>query len=140
MAESCTGGLLGGCLTAVPGSSDVFVGGVIAYSNAVKAQLLGVGPEVLRKKGAVSEETAVAMARGVAKATGSDCGVSVTGVAGPAGGTGEKPVGTVWFGAVSPGKELTRLARFDGDRERVREQSVLAALELILELVGPAGK
>lgn len=137
VAESCTGGLVGGCLTAVPGSSAVFIGGVIAYSNAAKERLLGVPPEILHLRGAVSEETAIAMARGVVKITGSECGVSVTGVAGPGGGTREKPVGTVWFGAVSPRKELSRLGRFDGSRDHVREQSVQAALELVLELVGP---
>ncbi len=140
VAESCTGGLVGGCLTAIPGSSAVFVGGVIAYSNAVKENLLGVPPEVLHSKGAVSEETALAMARGVAKIFGSECGISVTGVAGPSGGTGEKPVGTVWFGAVSPGHELSRLGHFGGTRDHIREKSVQAALELILELLGPENR
>lgn len=135
VAESCTGGLLGGSLTAIPGSSEVFVGGVIAYSNSLKSRLLGVPAQTLELEGAVSEETALAMARGVSTITGAPCGVSVTGVAGPGGGTEQKPVGTVWFAAVSPTGEMTRGFRFAGDRDAVREQSVQAALELVLEVM-----
>jgi len=135
VAESCTGGLLGGSLTAIPGSSEVFVGGVITYSNSLKSRLLGVPAQTLELKGAVSEETAFAMARGVRTITGADCGISVTGVAGPSGGTDEKPVGTVWFAAVGPAGEIARGYRFAGGRDAVREQSVQAALELVLEVM-----
>ena len=133
VAESCTGGLVGGCLTIIPGSSNVFLGGVIAYSNGLKTRLLGVPSEVIDSRGAVSEETALAMARGVVNATRADCGISVTGVAGPDGGTPEKPVGTVWFAVVSPLGELSRSYLFQGEREEVRRRSVRAALELFLE-------
>ena len=135
VAESCTGGLLGGSLTAIPGSSEVFVGGVIAYSNSLKSRLLGVPAQTLELKGAVSEETAVAMARGIRTITGADCGISVTGVAGPTGGTDEKPAGTVWFAVGSPAGEITRGYWFAGGRGAVREQSVQVALELVLEVM-----
>jgi nicotinamide-nucleotide amidase len=133
VAESCTGGLVGGCLTAIPGSSACFLGGIIAYSNDLKKGLLGVSPEIIDAEGAVSEETALAMARGVVEATGADCGISITGIAGPDGGTDEKPVGTVCFAVVHPSGESTRIFRFPGNREQVREQSVQAALELLIE-------
>jgi PncC family amidohydrolase len=133
VAESCTGGLVGGCLTSIPGSSRFFLGGVIAYSNGLKMQLLGVPAGTIDSKGAVSEETALAMARGVVALTGADCGISVTGVAGPEGGTPEKPVGTVWFAVVSPLGEVTRSHRFPGGRKEVRRRSIEAALDLFLE-------
>ena len=133
VAESCTGGLVAGCLTAIPGSSRFFLGGVIAYSNRLKTGLLGVPSEIIDSQGAVSEETALAMARGLVKVTGADCGISVTGVAGPGGGTPGKPVGTVWFAVVSPVLELSRSYRFHGERDEVRNRSVQAALELFLE-------
>jgi len=135
VAESCTGGLLGGSLTAIPGSSASFIGGVIAYSNAVKTGLLGVPREIIRSKGAVSEEAALGMAWGVARVTGADCGISITGIAGPDGGTPEKPVGTVWFAVIWPSGEISRLYRFPGQRAKVREQAVQAALDLFLEAV-----
>jgi PncC family amidohydrolase len=135
VAESCTGGLVGGCLTAIPGSSASFLGGVIAYSNEVKTGLVGVSPELIHSQGAVSEKTALAMALGVVKATGADCGISVTGIAGPEGGTPEKPVGTVWFAVVCPTGKLTRSFHFPGSREDVRERSVQTALELFLEVL-----
>ena len=133
VAESCTGGLLGGCLTAVPGSSAFFLGGVIAYANSVKSGILSVPEDTIRLKGAVSSETALAMARGVTRATGSDCGISVTGIAGPEGGTPDKPVGTVWFAVVWPDGEASRSHRFPGSRDQVREQAVRTALDLFLE-------
>jgi PncC family amidohydrolase len=136
VAESCTGGLLGGCLTAVPGSSAFFLGGVIAYSNDVKSALVEVPPETIRLKGAVSGETALAMARGVTEATGADCGISVTGIAGPGGGSPEKPVGTVWFAVVWPHGEISRSYLFSGERREVREQAVQTALDLFLEATG----
>lgn len=140
VAESCTGGLIGGCLTAIPGSSACFIGGVIAYSNGLKTGLIGVSPDIIRLKGAVSEEAALAMARGVVKATGADCGISVTGIAGPDGGTPEKPVGTVWLAVVWPSGEMSRSCRFPGERAEVREQTVRAALELTLEVLNQGAK
>lgn len=134
VAESCTGGLLGGRLTSVPGSSACFLGGVIAYSNDLKLALLKVPLTLLQTEGAVSGAVAEAMARGVLRATGADCGISVTGVAGPDGGTAEKPVGTVWIGVALPSETTSRMYHFEGDREEVREQTVQAAMELFLKL------
>ena len=130
VAESCTGGLLGGRLTDVPGSSEWFAGGIIAYENGVKQQLLGVATEILQQHGAVSEPTAVAMADGVRERLNADAGVAITGIAGPTGGSPEKPVGTVVI-AVSAGPAVVRTYRFVGDRAMVRQQSVMAALELL---------
>ena len=138
VAESCTGGGLGAALTAVPGSSAVFVGGVIAYANSVKVELLGVSVSVLETMGAVSSETAAAMATGVRRATGADWGVSTTGIAGPAGGDPSRPVGTVWISVSGPAEESTRCERhlFTGDRESIRSSSVRAALELLSRMIG----
>jgi PncC family amidohydrolase len=133
VAESCTGGLIGARLTSVPGSSTYFLGGIIAYSNDLKLNLLNVPAELLEAQGAVSGTVAEAMAEGVIAATGADCGVSVTGVAGPDGGTDEKPVGTVWVGVTLPSGTTSKQYHFEGDREEVREQTVKAALELFLE-------
>src|SRR5438874_2315271 len=105
VAESCTGGLLGSLLTDVPGSSTYFLGGVIAYHDALKTGLLGVSPALIREHGAVSAECALAMVRGVRNVTGSDIALSVTGIAGPSGGTPAKPVGTVYIGIAAPGVE-----------------------------------
>ena len=132
LVTGCSG-LLGGCLTSVPGSSDCFLGGVIAYSNAVKSGLTGVSPDTILSHGAVSRETALAMARGVVTVTGAECGISITGIAGPGGGAPDKPVGTVWFAVVFPSGELSRSFEFPGTREQVRERSVMTALELFLE-------
>lgn len=133
VAESCTGGLIGARLTSVPGSSSYFLGGVIAYSNDLKKNLLNVPGELLDSYGAVSGPVAEAMARGVIAAAGAHCGISVTGVAGPDGGTLEKPVGTVWVGVAMPTGTTSRMYSFSGNREEVREQTVTAALELYLE-------
>lgn len=131
VAESCTGGLLGGRLTAIPGSSDVFVGGVIAYDDAVKRALLDVPPAVLERHGAVSEETVHAMARGAQRRFGVACALAITGIAGPAGGTPEKPVGTVWL-AVRRGETGRAVRRvFPGPRDNVRARSAQAALDLL---------
>jgi nicotinamide-nucleotide amidase len=130
VAESCTGGLLGGRLTDVPGSSDWFAGGIVAYENDVKRQLLGVAAEMLERHGAVSEPTAVAMADGVRDSLAADAGVAITGIAGPTGGSPEKPVGTVVI-AVSAGPAVVRTYRFVGDRAMVRQQAVIAAMELL---------
>jgi nicotinamide-nucleotide amidase len=130
VAESCTGGLLGGRLTDVPGSSDWFAGGIVAYENDVKRQFLGVAAEMLERHGAVSEPTAVAMADGVRDRLAADAGVAITGIAGPTGGSPEKPVGTVVI-AVSTGPAVVRTYRFVGDRAMVRQQAVIAAMELL---------
>jgi PncC family amidohydrolase len=133
VAESCTGGLIGARLTSVPGSSAYFLGGIIAYSNDLKEILLNVPAELLESEGAVSGPVVESMALGVLAATGADCGISVTGVAGPDGGTEEKPVGTVWVGVAVPSGTTSRIYHFDGNREEVREQTVEAALNLFLE-------
>ena len=135
VAESCTGGLIGARLTSVPGSSSYFAGGVIAYSNDLKKNLLNVPAGLLESEGAVSGPVVEAMARGGIAATGADCGISVTGVAGPDGGTEEKPVGTVWVGIALPSGTISRQYHFQGNREEVREQTVKAALELFLESI-----
>jgi len=134
VAESCTGGLIAARLTSVPGSSSYFTGGIIAYSNDLKVNLLNVPPVLLDSEGAVSGSVAQAMARGAAAATSADCGISVTGVAGPEGGTPEKPVGTVWVGIALPSDTVSRLFNFDGNRDEVRAQAVRAAMELFLEI------
>jgi PncC family amidohydrolase len=136
VAESCTGGLLGGGLTALSGSSGYFLGGVIAYSNRLKSEVLNVPVPLLESEGAVSEAVAQAMAKGVCVVTGADCGISVTGIAGPTGGTPEKPVGTVWVGIHAPSGTHSRLYNFSGNRDEVREQAIQAALELFLEAAG----
>jgi nicotinamide-nucleotide amidase len=131
VAESCTGGLLGARLTAIPGSSDVVLGGVISYANDVKSSLLGVDDSLIRDRGAVSEEVAVAMAVGARKATHASVGLAITGVAGPGGGTAEKPVGTVWIAVDINGDTQTRLLRMWGDREEIRERSAQWTMELL---------
>jgi nicotinamide-nucleotide amidase len=134
-AESCTGGLVAARLTEVPGSSDVFLGGIVAYSNEVKAAQLGVPQAVLAEHGAVSPETAAAMAQGARARLGADVAVSVTGVAGPGGGTEEKPVGLVFLHASGPAGELGRRLDFPGDRETIRLRATVSALHLVRRLV-----
>ena len=134
-AESCTGGLVAGLLTDVPGASDVFLGSVVAYSNGVKTGELGVAAELLREHGAVSAEVAAAMAHGARARLGADVAVAVTGVAGPGGGTEAKPVGLVFLHAAGPDGELARRLDFPGDRETIRRRSAVAALHLVRRLV-----
>jgi len=134
-AESCTGGLVAKRLTDHAGSSDVFVGGVVAYANELKVSELEVDPGVIERAGAVSEEVASAMAKGVAARLGAEAGIGVTGIAGPGGGTVEKPVGTVWMAAAIEGKVRTRLERFVGGRAAVRERAAQACLALLLRSV-----
>lgn len=123
LAESCTGGWLARELTALPGSSQVFRGGVVAYANEVKAGLLGVPVALLDKHGAVSREVALAMARGARERLGSSWGLSVTGIAGPEGGTPEKPVGTVWLAVCGPKGEIARRLDLRGNREQIRARA-----------------
>jgi nicotinamide-nucleotide amidase len=130
VAESCTGGLLGERLTNVPGSSDVFLGGVTAYHNEVKRNLLGVRAEDIDRYGAVSEAVALQMATGVRDKLGADVGVSVTGIAGPGGGTPEKPVGLVWI-AVHGSEVKARRFHVGGDRAEIRQRAAQAALEMV---------
>jgi nicotinamide-nucleotide amidase len=134
-AESCTGGLVAARLTRIPGASDVFLGGVVAYSNAVKEAKLGVRGELLKQHGAVSAEVAQAMAAGARERLGADVGVAVTGVAGPAGGTTEKPVGLVYLHAVTPAAERALELRLPGDREAIRSRATVAALHLVRRLL-----
>jgi nicotinamide-nucleotide amidase len=135
VAESCTGGGAGHRLTGVPGSSKWFLGGVIAYDNALKTSLLGVSADALRTHGAVSLECARTMARGARRACGATMGLSITGVAGPGGGTKEKPVGLVCIGLAGPGEDdvLAVKGRFGDARGLIRERAVAAAIGLALK-------
>lgn len=136
VAESCTGGLLGHRLTNVAGSSAYFERGVVVYSNRAKQELLGVPDDILRTHGAVSAPCAEAMARGICERSGSACGLAVTGIAGPDGGTPQKPVGTVFFGVAVAGKVTSRRFRFAGDRVSVKWQSAQTALDLLRRNLG----
>jgi nicotinamide-nucleotide amidase len=135
-AESCTGGWVAKALTDVAGSSAWFERGLVTYSNEAKMENLGVAARVLKAHGAVSEETARQMARGALRVTGTNVAVAITGIAGPDGGTKEKPVGTVWFGIAVKSRGKVRAdaqrKRFAGDREAVRRQSVEQALKMVL--------
>ena len=133
-AESCTGGLIAGACTEVSGSSEWFERGFVTYSNAAKSELLGVPAALIDQHGAVSEPVARAMAAGaVAHASPAQLAVAVTGVAGPTGGSAEKPVGTVWFGWATPAGVFTEHQRFDGDRSAVRQATVRHALAGLLQ-------
>jgi nicotinamide-nucleotide amidase len=131
VAESCTGGLLAKRLTDVPGSSDYFLGSVTAYDNQVKIGVLDVPPGMLAQFGAVSEETAAAMAEGVCRLMHADCGLSTTGIAGPDGGTPEKPVGLVYIGSVVNGVTQVERVALPGQRDQVRERTAFTALDLL---------
>lgn len=137
-AESCTGGLLAGTFMNVPGVSDVYEEGYITYANKSKHKLLGVKKKTLKEHGAVSRQTAKQMAKGAAKAAGADVAISVTGIAGPDGGTEEKPVGLVYIGCFVDGKTRVRKCNFQGDREKVRSQAVQAAMEFAIECIQKA--
>ncbi|MBA3344651.1 MAG: competence/damage-inducible protein A [Gemmatimonadales bacterium] len=131
VAESCTGGLVGGRLTEIAGSSDVFAGGIVSYGNELKSGLLGVPEKLIVAHGAVSEQVACAMALGAVGALGVDVAVSVTGIAGPGGGTETKPVGTVWLGIALAGEVEARRVNFAGIRREVRARAAQAALDLM---------
>jgi PncC family amidohydrolase len=134
-AESCTGGMIGELITAVPGSSAYYVGGVIAYSNEVKAALLGVPAEVLAEHGAVSGAVAEAMAQGIMERTASDVAVTTTGIAGPGGGTPDKPVGLVFIGLARRGERaVSRRFVFSGNRKDIRLVASHTALEMVQSL------
>ncbi|MEM8783580.1 MAG: competence/damage-inducible protein A [Planctomycetota bacterium] len=130
-AESCTGGLLGAMLTDVPGSSSVYTGGWVTYANAMKTERLGVPSETIEAHGAVSEPVAVAMARGAREKAHADLAVSLTGVAGPDGGTADKPVGTVWIGFASAHGDRAFLAKLRGTRQTIRDRAAKCALQLV---------
>ncbi len=135
-AESCTGGMVGMLLTSLPGSSAWFLGSVTAYSNSFKTAILNIPSSMIEEEGAVSRETALAMAAGIRKLTGSDISISVTGIAGPDGGSSEKPVGTVWMAVCSSQSVSTEMKRFQGGRDVVRRKAadyLLAKLYRLLE-------
>ena len=134
-AESCTGGLIAGTLVNVAGASDVFGEAYVTYSNEAKQRLVGVRAETLEQFGAVSEETAYEMAAGAARAAGADVGLSSTGIAGPGGGTPEKPVGLVYIGCCVRGEVQVRRLNLHGNREQNRMDTVKAALELAAEML-----
>ncbi len=134
-AESCTGGLLGAALTELPGSSEIFNGSAVTYSNEAKKNILGVKEDTLKNFGAVSEQCALEMAQGALKIYDADIAVSITGIAGPEGGTELKPVGTVCFGVVSRNGVKTFTEKFTGNRADIRNEAVNFALEKILEKI-----
>ena len=133
LAESCTGGLVGNRITDVPGSSEFFWGSVVAYAYEAKVALLGVSWDTLNTRGAVSRETVLEMARGTRRVLSTDIGVSVSGIAGPGGGTDEKPVGTTWIGLAASDGEWAKLYHFSGNRVQNKEAAADAALQLLLE-------
>lgn len=134
-AESCTGGMIAGTLVNVAGASDVFGEAYVTYSNEAKHRLVGVNEETLKQFGAVSEETAYEMAAGAARAAGADVGLSSTGIAGPGGGTPEKPVGLVYIGCFVCGKVQVRRLNLHGSREQIRRNTVEAVLKLAAEML-----
>ena len=133
-AESCTAGNIAAVITAIPGSSHFYKGGVIAYSDEVKVNLLGVNPETLEKNGAVCEEVVIEMAKGAMKSMNSDCAVANSGIAGPTGGTPEKPVGTVWIAVTMKDKVMTMKASGDEGRNKNIENATLNALQMLQKL------
>ena len=133
LAESCTGGLVGDRITNISGSSEYFLGGVVAYAYEAKVALLGVSWDTLNSKGAVSRETVLEMARGARKVLDSDIAVSVSGIAGPGGATLDKPVGTTWIGLTTADGEWAKLFQFSGDREQNKASAADAAMQLLLD-------
>ena len=139
-AESCTGGLIADRITDVPGSSDYFLGGIVAYAYEAKVALLSVSWETLKAYGAVSRETVLEMARGARLALGADLAISVSGIAGPGGGLPNKPVGTAWIGLSSQQTEQADLKLFKGDRVEIKERAADAALEILMEYLRAGGQ
>ena len=135
LAESCTGGLVCATLTELAGSSEWFERGYITYSNEAKAECLDVPPQLIQSHGAVSEEVAKAMAEGARINSGSNVAISITGIAGPSGGSAEKPVGTVCFGWATENQTLTKTMHFDGDRQMIRQQAAEFALTELIALL-----
>jgi PncC family amidohydrolase len=135
-AESCTGGLIGDALTDIPGSSDYFLGGIIAYADSVKQGVLGVRPGTLSVLGAVSEETAMQMARGARRMLGADYALAVTGIAGPSGGTRHKPVGLVYIALIGPDIERCERHVWPGGRLANKQASARRALQMLIEHLG----
>ncbi|HZX36627.1 MAG TPA: CinA family protein [Thermodesulfobacteriota bacterium] len=135
VAESCTGGLVSSTLTDVPGSSKWFKGAVVAYTNAVKTRILGVRAKTLKKYGAISKETALELAKGVRKKLKTDIGVSITGLAGPGGGTKKTPVGTIFIGAYDGKKTLVKRLELAGSRITIKNKAAEAALRALKELL-----
>lgn len=133
-AESCTGGGVAAAITAIAGSSDWFDAGFVTYSNAMKQQLLKVSVDTLNSHGAVSQKVVEQMANGAIVLAGAEVAVAVSGIAGPDGGSADKPVGTVWFAWAGPGRLVTKLCLFSGDRAAVQEQAVVEALRGLLAL------
>ena len=133
LAESCTGGLVGHRITDVPGSSEFFWGSIVAYAYEAKAAILGVSWDTLNGRGAVSRETVLEMARGTRRVLNTDIGVSVSGIAGPGGGTEEKPVGTTWIGLAAHDGEWAKVWLFAGNREQNKRSAAEAALQLLLD-------
>ena len=136
-AESCTGGLIAKTFTDLAGSSDWFERGFVTYSNQAKSEMLGVPASLIEDYGAVSEAVASAMASGALRHSRADFAVAVTGVAGPGGGSDDKPVGTVWIALASAEQMVARRYQFDGDRQAVRAATMQSAIELLLDLVSP---
>ncbi len=134
-AESCTGGYIASLLTAVPGSSAYFTGGIVAYSNSVKENILGVSPDDILQHGAVSRPVVEQMAQGAIRALGCDCVMAISGIAGPTGGTPDKPVGTVWISVIA--KEMMHTCRFriEGGREEIIHRSAETAMRMLLVLI-----
>ena len=133
-AESCTAGNIAAIITAIPGSSHFYKGGIVAYNNEVKINLLGVSPQTLEEKGAVSEETVIEMVKGAMKSMNSDCAVATSGIAGPTGGTPVNPVGTVWIAAGMKDRIITLKVSGDEGRKRNIEKATLNALQLLQKL------
>jgi nicotinamide-nucleotide amidase len=133
VAESCTGGLLGDIITGLTGSSKFFHGGVIAYSNQVKINLLKVSSEFLKENGAVGPEVALSMARGIRKLLGSSVGVAITGIAGPGGGSREKPVGLVYIAVITPEVEVVERFAFSGKRHEIKTRAAETAVEMLIQ-------
>jgi PncC family amidohydrolase len=132
-AESCTGGLIASRITDIPGSSDYFLGGIVAYSYEAKVELLGVSWDTLKQFGAVSRETVLEMARGVRKALGAELAIAVSGIAGPGGGLPNKPVGTTWIGLSASDGDRAELFQFQGDREQNKASAADRALEILIK-------